>query len=569
VRNATVGGETRFSEDAHTVSGEDGNRYWSLRTSEYNLRYLAAARRGGVPTANDSALERRAVQARNGVHGRAKRGSQRQLQDYVNERQDDLTKALLEALPIELRESVAAVRWVSPLANEDYAEYRDGDFLHAIDLGEFTRDLTGFWPALGPSWDGLAVLSTTDSHPVVILVEAKSHVPEIYGNGCQASATSRALIEKSLAASKQWCGAKEEADWTGPLYQSANRIAHLFFIRQRLNRPCFLLNLYLVADPYRPTAQAEWDKALQAVHQELGLSQPVPGLLEVFLPGKLVPDEKHDLTSVISSMAGGEPQSAVNHIVRSTTECTDSSKPSMQTTPAIFAAWRDHWQTLASFQGPHLPDPESRIEQVLAFWEQPIPGKWQRDRGWDTDKWKESPYRRRDLNAPRAGEHTMEREILINQRGKITLLGAELLDGVNALPLCCDFIGGARRGNVEADLLLLSHGADGYRLVLCEVKASSDDPWYAAVESLRQMRLFLSSPAAQSLMVERGSLPADAANVAVTGLAMAPAAYFSANGKKGNALAPARRLFERMRRHYDIDMRFAVWDAARSTIHEI
>ena len=79
------------------------------------------------------------------------------MQDYVNEHQIILTKTLLEALPAKLREILlTTVQWVSPLANEDYAEYRDGDFLHAIGLGEFTMgsgELSG-WP-LGSSWDGL------------------------------------------------------------------------------------------------------------------------------------------------------------------------------------------------------------------------------------------------------------------------------------------------------------------------------------------------------------------------------------------------------------------------------
>ncbi len=498
--------------------------------------------------------------------GRAARGSQRQLQDYVNQFPEELNQAVLGQMPEALRNR--SIRWLSPLAGEDYREYQDGGFLERIGLGAFLPQLAEFWPRYGPCWDGLGLIEPRNAFesPAIILVEAKSHILEMRSQGCQASEVSLARIRQAMKEAKVWCGAEQVSDWTGPLYQSANRIAHLFFIRQRLNRPCFLLNLYFVADPYRSTSQAEWDEALLAVHRELGLSQPVPGLLEVFLPGKLAPDEK---TSVIDSVARDEPQSAVNQIVRSATESADSSKPSMQTTPATFAAWRDHWQKLASFEGAHLPDPESRIEQVLDFWQEPIPGKWQRERGWDTDKWKDSPYRRRDLEVPRAGEHTMEREILIDRRGKITLLGAPLLDGVNALPLSCDFTGGARRGDVEADLLLLCHAAGSYRLALCEVKASADDPWFAAVESLRQMRLFLSSPAAQSLMVDRGSLPADATDVAVTGLVMAPAAYFSAKGKKGNALAPAHRLFEKMRRHYDIDMRFAVWDVARSTIHEV
>jgi hypothetical protein len=147
-------------------------------------------------------------------------------------------------------------------------------------------------------------------------------------------------------------------------------------------------------------------------------------------------------------------------------------------------------------------------------------------------------YRRGDLDAPRLGEHSIENQILIDRFGEINLLGERLIDGVNAFPLSCDFAGGGRRANVEADLLLLSRSIQSHRLVLCEVKTDADDPWFAAVESLRQMRLFLANPAARAVMIHRGALPAEAKVVPVTGLVLAPADYFFAKGKKGNALAP-------------------------------
>ncbi len=65
-------------------------------------------------------------------------------------------------------------------------------------------------------------------------VESKSHISEIYGNECQAGAHSRGRVERALDTAKEWCGADTDADWTGPLYQSANCIAHLYFICERL-----------------------------------------------------------------------------------------------------------------------------------------------------------------------------------------------------------------------------------------------------------------------------------------------------------------------------------------------
>ena len=44
-----------------------------------------------------------------------------------------------------------------------------------------------------------------------------------------------------------------------------------------------------------------------------------------------------------------------------------------------------------------------------------------------------------------------------------------MIDGVTAFPFACDFAGGGRCGNVEADMLLTVQSAGRHRLVLCEV----------------------------------------------------------------------------------------------------
>ncbi len=578
VRAATVGGETRFAEDAHTVSGEDGNRYWSLRTSEYNLRYLPVARSGGIPRTNDSALARRSVQVRNGVHGRANRGSQRQLQDYVNEHQIILTKTLLEALPAKLRESTTTVRWVSPLANEDYAEYRDGEFLHAIGLGEFTRDLASFWPALGPSWDGLAVLSTSfpNSRPAVVLVEAKSHVPEIYGSGCQASATSLVMIKKSLAAAKRWCGGREDADWTGPLYQSANRLAHLYFIRERLKRSAWLINLYFTGDPYRPTNQDEWHRELQKVKNALGLTTEVPGVIDLFLPALSanLPSQSIPVNEAETlSGHGGRDKSCQEGVSTSRpsdvpdedteTAASDVAQFTVGDTSAnlelgSFARWRDRWTVLAEYQSNSIPGIQHRIDQLVSLWKEPIPGAWQR--GIDPQLLY-GRYRRGDLHKPHPGEHTIEHEILGGNFERVSCFGYTLVDGVNAFPLSRDTRGVGRRGNVEADMLLLGELDGAYRLFLCEVKDQANDPWYAAVESLRQLRLFIENAKSRDVFAHRGSVTGLPAEIPVTGLVLAPVNYYLSRGKRLNAVKPVLQVIQRFTSEFAVDIRLATWDA--------
>lgn len=222
----------------------------------------------------------------NSTSGRARRGSRLQIQRYVNEAADALNSAILSALGPREPGSFEDLRWVSPLAAAGYAEYRDADFLRALGLSRHIPTLAAFWPKGGPSWDALAgaVPAAAAALPGVLLLEAKSHIPEIYGFGCQASSRSLPLIRNSLQAAKRWCGAEPSADWMGPLYQSANRIAHLFWFREILRYPAWLVNLYFLHDPIGPTAEPQWRDAISDVKRSLGIARPVPGMLDVFLP---------------------------------------------------------------------------------------------------------------------------------------------------------------------------------------------------------------------------------------------------------------------------------------------
>jgi len=281
VLRGTVEGRTRFLVDPHDTTDHG---YWNLRTQEFNSRYLSLAQ--SVPGIRNGIPGQGSNHGRNGTRGRAHRGSRRQLQDYVNEHEATLTNAVMQHLPARLRELGAHIRWVSPLAKDDYAEYRDAEFLRAVGLGDFVDELAKFWPAGGPSWDALATISDSDGriHPGVILVEAKSHIPEIYGNGCQAGPDSRDLIEKALAETKDWCKASTAADWTGPLYQSANRFAHLYFIRERLKCPAWLVNIYFINDEIGPTDHDAWKAELRKVKATLGLTSIVPFAIDLFPP---------------------------------------------------------------------------------------------------------------------------------------------------------------------------------------------------------------------------------------------------------------------------------------------
>lgn len=145
--------------------------------------------------------------------GRAYAGSQLQIQIYVNRRPDELSQHTLKALP-SLASLGADIRWVSPLESERFIEYQDRAFLRAVGLDHLASQLSGFWPSGGPVWDALAAVEFRKYPGVkgVMLVEAKSHPPEVYGGGCKASPRSRKKIEAALSETKRWLGVPEDID---------------------------------------------------------------------------------------------------------------------------------------------------------------------------------------------------------------------------------------------------------------------------------------------------------------------------------------------------------------------
>lgn len=210
--------------------------------------------------------------------GRAFAGSQRQIQYYVNEQPDLLQEAISEAMQTTL-----ALEWVSPLRCDKYREYRDGAFLKALGLSKHRKALSYFWPKGGPVWDALALDRVTGG---VVLLESKSHVPEIFGNGCGAvSPCSIQKIDDSIAATKLWLSVPERSEWKAALYQAANRIAHLYWFREVLRVPAWLVNIYFTEDPHSPTTVSEWNEAVADMKYSLGISQ-IPFYADVLLPAR-------------------------------------------------------------------------------------------------------------------------------------------------------------------------------------------------------------------------------------------------------------------------------------------
>ena len=239
--------------------------------------------------------------------GRAFAGSQLQIQTYVNCRRGQLDAAILNALP-ELAERGASLEWVSPLAEKRFVECHDGSFLSALGLQDSAGLLVEFWPQGGPHWDALAKINWNDGTPAgVLLVEAKSYPAEMFSNGCLAGEVSLTRIIRSIESTRKWLNASAgnpDLDaWTGRLYQFANRLAHLYFLREITGVSAWLVNVCFAHDPHSPTPIKSWEQALESAKAALGLG----GLSIPFYADVILEALDRELFQVGATTGGSAP----------------------------------------------------------------------------------------------------------------------------------------------------------------------------------------------------------------------------------------------------------------------
>jgi hypothetical protein len=195
--------------------------------------------------------------------GPGARGSLKWIQRLVNG-----NSALLDVAILPRLNGATAIRWVSPLASDDHAEYRDADFLKRLALPHLVPALRGFWPERGPQWDALGRSDKGD----VLLVEAKAHIDELCSPGTGAGEASRARIEAALAGVADAHGITARASWADVFYQLANRLAHLHFLRsQGVAAWLVLVNVLGDDDMQGPATAAEWEAAYRVVLHVMGI----------------------------------------------------------------------------------------------------------------------------------------------------------------------------------------------------------------------------------------------------------------------------------------------------------
>ena len=214
----------------------------------------------------------------------AAKGSQRWVQVLVDRAPHLLDRALAHELNFSAADKVL---WLSPKANDAHAEYRDEAALATIGVKLERTPLSSFWPTPGPQWDALG--RTGRGEP--LLVEARSHIPELLSPPCRATGSALRTIRASLARVKRAVGSPAAADWCASYYQYTNRLAQLYLLRALNRIPAYLVFVYLMndADLAGPKTADEWAGALRLMHAQLGIddrrltSAFGAGLVELFI----------------------------------------------------------------------------------------------------------------------------------------------------------------------------------------------------------------------------------------------------------------------------------------------
>lgn len=196
------------------------------------------------------------------------KGSLKWIQLLVNKKSAPINQEIQRHLNID--KSFKQTQWVSPTKQDDYAEYRDNDFLKILGLEKHQPKLHEFWPKGGPQWDALGKLN--DEYYFV--VEAKANIPEIISSSHAKSNESRIKIENSISQTRKFLNATSGKNWLTGFYQYANRISHLYFLRELCGVNACLVFVYFCNDcTHIHTSHEQWKGAIKLQKQLMALNR--------------------------------------------------------------------------------------------------------------------------------------------------------------------------------------------------------------------------------------------------------------------------------------------------------
>jgi hypothetical protein len=108
----------------------------------------------------------------------------------------------------------------------------------------------------------------------IVLVEAKARLAEFVSPASQASEASLLKIEAAFAQVKECLGVAPGFDWTQAYYQYANRIAHLWWLRENgVDAHLMFVDFINDEDVGGPSDIETWRGAYAVADDQLGLPQ--------------------------------------------------------------------------------------------------------------------------------------------------------------------------------------------------------------------------------------------------------------------------------------------------------
>ena len=197
-----------------------------------------------------------------------RKGSKKWIQRLINKKTELINSQIRKNLGLLENEEIC---WLSPLEEDDYAEYRDQAFIEKLGVKLDKVSLEDFWPSGGPQWDALGRSGSSK----LFLVEAKSHIQELVSSIQAEDKDSLKKISKSLKDTKNFLNSKAEIDWSSRFYQYTNRLAHLYLLRELNQLPAYLVFVYFINDKQMngPRTVDEWKGAIKLLHSYLGIGR--------------------------------------------------------------------------------------------------------------------------------------------------------------------------------------------------------------------------------------------------------------------------------------------------------
>lgn len=195
------------------------------------------------------------------------KGSKKWIQRLINGDPELLNSKIRSELNLPSNEEIL---WFSPLKKDEYAEYSDQGFVDLLEVELTKMPLSDFWPRGGPRWDALGKSRSGK----LFLVEAKSHIQELISTMEATDEDSIKKIRRSLGTAKDFLNSKAKTDWSYGFYQYANRLAHLYLLRNN-QLPAYLVFVYFVndSDMNGPKKVEEWKGAIELLNSFLGIGK--------------------------------------------------------------------------------------------------------------------------------------------------------------------------------------------------------------------------------------------------------------------------------------------------------